>query len=302
MKVSVISINYNSIQVTLDMISSVLESEFSGEIEIIIIDNNSLNDDLSLLEGKYPNIKLIKLSKNIGFAGGNNVGIKASTGDYIFLLNNDTEVEKNTIETLVNVLVKDNGIGAISPKILYHKSPHIIQYAGGYKMNLFTLRAKHRGNMAVDKGQFDNEKSTAYTHGAAMLVPRTVIEKVGLMFEDYFLYYEELDWCQRILEFGYKLEFCGQVKVFHKESISVGKNSPSKIYYLNRNRILYARRNLSKINFFISSLYLFFVSFPKNSIALFFENKQLLTAYLKAISWNLKNYNINYKTKKYDLL
>ncbi|MDZ7845886.1 MAG: hypothetical protein U5L96_03410 [Owenweeksia sp.] len=127
------------------------------------------------------------------------------------------------------------------------------------------IRNQTRGWMEEDKGQYDQIAPTAYIHGAAMMISKKVLEEVGPMYEDYFLYYEELDWSERIRKAGYELLYRGHAKVYHKESVSTGVNSPLKLYYLNRNRLLFARRNFPPLNRLACYSYYFFavVRLPK---------------------------------------
>ena len=140
----------------------------------------------------------------------------------------------------------------------------IIQYAGFSKINLFTARNRQIGNGELDKGQYDLFSEVAYPHGAAMMVKREVIEKVGMMPELYFLYYEEFDWTESIKKGGYRIGYEPKAMVYHKESISIGKQNPLKIYYLNRNRIVFMKRNNSLFNFLLFLIYYTLIALPNN--------------------------------------
>jgi GT2 family glycosyltransferase len=284
--VSIITVNYNQATVTVELLKSLQNISYSN-IEVIVVDNASTENSNSVLEN-FPKIQYIKSSTNLGFAGGNNLGLKNAKGDYILFINNDVEVEPSFLEPLLNKMLTDSSIAAVSPKIKYFFNPNYIQYAGSFAVHPLTLRNGHRGTGELDYGQYNISQRTAYAHGACMLVSKNVIEKIGTMNEQFFLYYEEQDWCERINHFGYQIYFIPQSVVYHKESISTGKNSPLKTYYLSRNRILFARKNYRGLVFIISMLYLVFVSIPKNTVSLFFK-KQKLTAYFNGILWNLKN-------------
>lgn len=291
-KISIISVNYNQSAVTNQMLKSL--SKLSWEnVEIIIVDNGSFNEDYKKIDSFYDNVKIIYSAKNTGFAGGNNMGIKASTGDYILLLNNDTEVDSGFIEPMLQLFELNPQIGAISPKIKYFDHPEIIQYAGFSKINPFTLRMNAIGHKQKDSSAFNHANPTNFIHGCAVMVPREVIDRVGMMKEDYFLYYEEHDWSMAIKRAGYILYYQPGSVVYHKESVSVKKNSPLKIYFINRNRILFMRKNFNALIRLIATLYLLMVSIPRN-ILLFSvkKNHEYLRAYLDAILWN-----INHKTK-----
>lgn len=293
--VSIITINFNNPDLTCDLIYSIKQSDYKN-FEIIVIDNGSTKGNTFKIKKLFPDVNLIISKKNLGFSGGNNLGIENACGEYIFFLNNDTVIMPNSLRILVTKLQNNKSLGAVSPKIKYYYSPRIIQYAGSTPINTLTLRNKHLGNGIEDKGQFDNEHDTNYTHGAAMMFPKTIIEKVGKMPEIYFLYYEEIDWCEKIKSSGYKIRYIPTSVVYHKESMSTGKDSPLKVFYLNRNRILYARRNIKGIKLILSMIYLVLISIPKNTFTFLSDSKKL-KAYYQGLIWNITNrLNINYKT------
>jgi len=206
---------------------------------------------------KYPLI-FIQAGENLGFAGGNNIGIKYALAkndfEYIWFLNNDTVIEKDTLSKMVQKFesYKKEGkkVGILGSKLLYYDRPNIIQGIGGIYNKWFAV-AKHLGVFEEDKGQYDNEQildKIDYVIGASMLVSKEFIKEVGLMCEDYFLYFEELDWTLRGKEKGYQLGYCWQSKVYHKEGGSIGSSSKgsdkSEIadYYGLRNRILFTKK------------------------------------------------------------
>jgi GT2 family glycosyltransferase len=285
--VSIITINYNNTKLTCDLINSIKKNKYIN-YEILVIDNASKKGNPLVIKEKYPEIKLFLSPKNLGFAGGNNLGIKHAKGDYIFLLNNDTEIVPNTIGMLIQKLKNDLKLGAVSPKIKYYSNPNMIQYAGSTQINHLTLRNKHIGNRQVDKGQHDFERDTNYAHGAAMMIPRKVVEIIGPMPESYFLYYEEIDWCEKIKNAGYRIRYIPSSVVYHKESMSIGKESVLKTYYITRNRFLYARRNIKGWKFLFSMLYMLFISIPKNTICNL-QDLAKIKAYYSGLIWNLSN-------------
>lgn len=292
--ISIITINYKQSEVTNALLDSLKHITWS-EIEILIVDNNSGIEELEKLNIDDPKVKLIISSKNLGFAGGNNLGIKHARGKYLLFLNNDTEIEPGFMEPLVELIRSDRKIGMISPKLVYYHSDNksIIQYAGARKINLFTGRGSKTGFKAKDDGTYDDIRETNLPHGAAMLVPMHVIKEVGLMPEVYFLYYEEHDWAEMIKRASYKIYYCGKSKVYHKESVSVGKDNPLKIYYMNRNRIIFLRRNAGMFAFLSSFLFYTFISLPKNFI-LYMMNGQYKFArtLISAYFWNFTHFNV----------
>lgn len=287
--VSIVAVNYDHPEVTCDFIDSLHKITYPN-IEVIIVDNKSPNDNPAIIKEKYPNIILYESHINWGFAGGNNQGIMRAKGDYVLLLNNDTIVDPYFLEFLVEKLENNPKIGAVSPKIRFYYDPDIIQYAGFYPINRYTVRNAAVGYREKDTGQYDNDYQTAYAHGAAMMVPMRVIKEIGLMSYIFFLYYEEADWSYRIKKAGYQIWYVGSSLVYHKESVSTGKLSIMKTYYLNRNRLVFMRRNIWGKDFYLGILYQILVAIPKNILVLLLKFELgRVHAYLRALSWHLKN-------------
>jgi GT2 family glycosyltransferase len=287
--VSIISINFDHPEVTCRLLDSLKRITYR-RIEIIIVDNASPNDDPSVIPESFPDVHFIQSKENLGFAGGNNLGIRVANGKYILLLNNDTEVDPGFLEPLVAKFESDHSIGAASPKIKFFHTPDTLQFTGISPLNPYTIRNKGYGYGTKDTGQFDNDSLTNFIHGAAMMVPMEVIHKVGLMAECYFLYYEELDWGTRIKNAGYTLWYVYNSVVFHKESSSTGKMSPLKIYYMNRARLIYLRRNVKGFTFLVAIIYQLFISIPKNALKFLIKGEHgHFRAYNKSIMWHLKN-------------
>ena len=216
-------------------------------IEVIVVDNASTQDEATIIEQRYPQVTVIRSKENLGFAGGNNLGIQASHGKYLFFINNDTLLSPQTsdIRHLINRLESSPKIGMVCPKIKFAWGNNPIQYAGYTPLSKITLRNSAIGCGEEDHGQYDTANPTPYAHGAAMMVKREVIDKVGMMPECYFLYYEELDWSMMIRRAGYDIWYEPASTIYHKESQSTGQNSPLKSYYMTRNRLLFAKRNIS---------------------------------------------------------
>lgn len=297
-KVSVITINYNQSEVTIELLKSMQKLSYPS-IEIIVVDNASPSDNPDRIKELFPSVHLIKSKKNLGFAGGNNLGIKEASGDFLFFINNDTIVPENIIEPLVKRLQNNPEIGMVSPKIKFHWNPELIQYAGYTKMNPYTIRNFSIGYHQPDGPEFDNPGETESIHGAAMMVPLEVIKKAGLMPEIYFLYYEEQDWVQMVKRAGYKIFYEPKSYILHKESVSTGKNSPFKTYYIARNRLVYTRRNYSGLNLAISILYQIVIAAPKNILLYLFTFKmQHFKAYWRALGWNMVHYRSIHKNSQ----
>ena len=230
-----------------------------------MVDNASKEDEATLIEEQYPQVKVIRSQKNLGFAGGNNLGIQAAHGKYLFFLNNDTILSLQTsdirhqtsdIRHLVNRLKSSPKIGMVSPKIRFSWGTNPIQFAGYTPLSHITIRNQAIGCGEPDHGQYDTPHPTPYAHGAAMMIRREAIEKAGLMPECYFLYYEELDWSMMIRRVGYDIWYEPAFTVYHKESQTTGQQSPLRTYYITRNRLLFVKRNNLSATRFLSYIYL----------------------------------------------
>ena len=287
--VSIITVNYNQSEVTCAFIESLNKITYPN-FEVIVLDNNSTEDDPTVIKHRFPNIIFISNPINYGFAAGNNFGLMRAKGEYVMLLNNDIEVSVDFMEPLVEKLEKNKNIGAVSPKIKFYYEPNTIQYAGYTPFSNITMRNASIGYRQKDNGQYNLDRETAYAHGAAMMVPMRIVKEVGLMSYIFFLYYEEADWCARITNYGYSIHYVHNSYVLHKESVSTGKLSALKIYYLNRNRIVYMRRNIHGLEFYLSLGYQLFVAIPKNAFKFLVKGRIVLfSAYYIAIGWHLKN-------------
>ena len=243
-QISIITINYNGIKDTCALLNTIPHNEGT---EVIVVDNASHEDEASIIKQRYPNVTVIRSTQNLGFAGGNNLGIQAARGKYLFFINNDTEFPSGEWENVVKLSHRlesypENGVAC--PKIRFAWDNHPIQFAGYTPLSKVTIRNHAIGFGEDDLGQYDTPHTTPYAHGAAMLVKREAMEKVGLMPEDYFLYYEELDWSMMFRRAGFDIWYDPCCTIFHKESKTTGQNSPLRTYYITRNRLLFAHRNI----------------------------------------------------------
>ncbi len=288
--VSIITLNYNQAPVTMAFLESVKTLLYKN-FEILVCDMASgLNPETVFNPADYPNTRLLLSDKNLGFAGGNNWGIRQAKGDFIFIVNNDTELTPDIINVLLQPFSQNPSVGVVCPKIRYFADRRIIQYAGFRKMNPFTGRTSAIGDLEPDNGQYDIAGPTYGAHGCAMMVKRTVIEKTGMFPEKFFLYYEEWDWSARIQKAGYLIWYQPEAIIYHKESMSVGRENPLKAYYLTRNRILYMRRNSDPFHLIVFGLFFAFFALPK-AIFTYLKKGQRkhLKMFLKGIGYNLSH-------------
>jgi len=284
--VSIITVNFRDASITCALLDSLVHHDYPN-IEVIIVDNGSLEDKTEQFLQHFPTAKVIISKENRGFAGGNNLGMQVATGDYLFFVNNDTIFEDGLIQNCLDAFTTPD-IGVIAPKIKYFAYPNIIQYAGFTEVNPLTARNFTIGNKEKDNGQYDERKEVPYAHGAAMLLKREVVEKIGEMPDIYFLYYEELDWCVQIRRSGYKIMFEPTAVILHKESMSVGKMSALKTFYLTRNRILFMRRTAKWHHLILFSIFFSLITFPRWVVTYIIKKEwSHLKAFIRASLWNI---------------
>jgi GT2 family glycosyltransferase len=284
--ISIITLNWNTPDVTCEFLRSVKARNTYPNIEVIVVDNFSTIDPTSAFLDVYPDAKVIRNSANLGFSGGNNEGIRAAAGDYLFIVNNDTEFTAGLLEGLLDIFFHRNDAGMASPKFHYYFSPGTIEYAGYSAVNPFTGRNGMIGCREQDLGQYNSIRETHYVHGGGMMVSRRVVEEVGLMPEQYFLYYEEFDWSEQIKRRGYKIYYQPAALIYHKESMTTGKSSPLKTFYLTRNRIQFMYRNMPIGARLLFTCYFVLFTIPKNSLTFIFRGqKEHLRSFWKGIWW-----------------
>lgn len=256
-KISIVILNFNGNKDTIECLKSINKINHNGFIfNVIIIDNASdqefttQNSEFSLLQ-----LKIIRNKKNLGFSGGNNVGIKialSENSDYILLLNNDTIVDENLIYELLKVIESNDDIGIVVPKIYFskgsefHKNRYkenekgrVIWYAGGI-MDWKNVIGHHRGVDEVDLGQFNKKEETEFATGCCLLIKKEVLQKIGLLDEKYFLYYEDNDLSKRVKNAEYKIIYVPEAFLWHNNAGSTGgSGSNLQDYYITRNRMLF---------------------------------------------------------------
>lgn len=259
MKIVIIILNFNGKNDTLACLSSLSQlKKRDWEVETIIVDNASTDDSVPALKSKYPQATVIENIANIGFAEGNNVGIRFALkkgADFAFLLNNDTLLAAKTLETLVDAALAEKKGGIFGPKIYFSKGAethpdryktnelgNVLWYAGG-RLDWDNVIAYHRGVDEVDKGQYEEFVKTAFVSGCAMLVRREVFETVGFFDKRLFLYYEDVDLCMRARKKGYEVFYVPASYLWHKNAgSSGGSGSDLHVYYMTRNRLLIGMR------------------------------------------------------------
>ena len=242
-KVSIIVLTWNNYKDTKECLESLAKLEYPN-YEIIVVDNASIDGSEEKLKREFLQHIFIKNEENLGYAGGNNVGIKYAMenhADYVLLLNNDVIVDKRFLEPLVLIAQEDADIGVVGPKVYYYDKPNLINFAGS-RINFWKGSTPHIGSGEIDKGQYEEVKEEDYQDGCAILMKSEVINRIGLLDEKYFIYWEETDFCCRARQAGYKIMNVPQSKIWHKISSTMGRESPNSIYYSTRSRIIFMRK------------------------------------------------------------
>lgn len=239
-KVCIVILNYKKYQDTIECLESIYNSIYDN-YNVVVCDNNSPNESEKVIlnwkeKNKDKPFKYIQTKSNLGFAGGNNIGIRyalSQGADYIWLLNNDTVIEEYTLYNLVKKIESNDSIGVCGSRLLYYHDKKTVQGLAG-KYNKFTGIASH----------IIKEKDLcrlSYIIGASMLIKKEVILDIGLLSEDYFLYYEELDFAER-LKNKYKMDIALDSVVFHKEGSSIVSGSEFSFYYLFKNSLVFTKK------------------------------------------------------------
>jgi GT2 family glycosyltransferase len=295
--VSVIVVNYNGERFLKDCLSSLFEQTYS-DLEIMLVDNNSVDGSVRLVEQNFPLVKIIKNKENLGFAGGSNIGYQQSTGDFICILNNDTVLEKDTIEKLVQSFDEIENLGVVQPKLLLMGRENQLDSCGSFFTNTGFLY--HRGNYKNANLEKYNRSFPVYSvKGVCLLTRREVIEKVGLFDDDFFCFFEETDFCHRVWLAGYECWYYPKAVIHHALGGAALKQPSSFVQYHSfKNRLCSYLKNLSvkslvtvlpvylAINFVLGLVYL---------IKLDAENFLMI---YKAVFWNFKNIRKTLRKRK----
>lgn len=259
-KVSIILVNYNNYTDTIECIESLVNIEYEY-YNIIVVDNASDNNSYDILRSRFPDINIIKSNVNLGFAGGNNVGIKYALeqgADLVLLLNNDTIVEKDFLTYMVSTILEDENIGMVCCKIKYYSNKDKIWFAGG-NINWSRLNVKHIGQGEIDDGRFDMKKEINFATGCCLLIKKEVFEKVGLLSEEYFMYFEDVDLCVKVVDAGYKVIYEPKAVIYHKVGFSCGgEESEFALRWGNRNRIIFMKKYKKKFGKSYCGIILYF--------------------------------------------
>ncbi len=258
MKIAIIVLNWNGkeyISKSLDMLKKLDTSDY--QVEVVVVDNNSTDGSVKLIKTQYPKFHLIENRENLGYAGGNNVGIRFALengAEWIWIVNPDVLVDPQALNELLKVATKYPRAGVLGPKIYfapgyefekerYKKSElgKVLWFAGG-RIDWDNVIAQHLGVNEVDHGQLDRLSQTDFVTGAALLLNAQMLKEIGLLDPKYFLYYEENDLCQRAVKNNWELWYVPTSVVWHANAQATTAGSTKVDYYTTRNRLLFGLR------------------------------------------------------------
>jgi GT2 family glycosyltransferase len=264
-KVFVLILSYNGKKWLEECLPSVLAMDYPN-YEVVVIDNGSSDGTAEYLESEFPEIQTVAINPNVGYARGFNAGIEyAAThgAEYFLIMNNDTVIDPNAVTELVRTAGKSKDVGFVSGKVYYHKDPLRLQTAGRLNDKL-TLVGKHVGFGEYDVGQYDEEREYDFVDDVFLLVKKEVYERIGGYDENFFLHWEETDWCVRARRAGFRILYTPHAKIWHKGMLTtVDGITPLAFFYLTRNQIPFMWRNAKRSQFMVFALFLLFKKSPR---------------------------------------
>lgn len=239
MKASVIVLSWNGMDYLQDCLDALLAQDFA-DLELIVVDNASTDGSADFVASHYPDVRLLRNERNLGFAAGNNRGLRAATGDVVVLLNQDTVVQPGWLTALVQALASDPRRGIVGGKALYPDGR--IQHAGGYVDA--QGNGAHYGYRQKDEGQFEQVREVDFVTGAALAISRAALAAVGDLDEGFGLaYWEDVDWCYRVRAAGFQVVYVPQAVLIHKEASMAARVSHEGMYELQRNRLRFVLKH-----------------------------------------------------------
>lgn len=284
-RVIIIILNWNGKDITADCLGSLCAVTYPN-FGILLVDNGSEDGSVAFLRERFPGLEVIENGSNLGFAEGNNVGIRRvleKGADYVLLLNNDTIVDPGFLDGLVRAAGTDGNIGFAGPKTYFYDHngrKDIISFAGGL-LDMWRGKSIHIGEKCEDRGQFDNNRNVDYVEGSCMLARTDMVRKIGMMDPAYFAYWEETDWCVRAAKAGYRSVYVPSSRIWHR--VNASSIGSSNIYYLTRNRLWFMRKYARPTQFITFLVFFTGYFLEMNRHFLFHRNTNGLKALYKGL-------------------
>jgi hypothetical protein len=248
-KVFIVIINWNQHEDAIECVESVKGLDYDN-FEIVVVDNASRESSVKMIRGRFPDLRIIENSENLGYAGGNNIGIRYAldkSADYVLILNSDIVLDRYALKNLISVAQQDKDAGIFAPKVYYYDRRSIINSLGT-SINWFRLRPNLGECGQEDYGQFNKAEQKDVLVGCALLIKKTTFEKIGFFNENYFAFHEDADLCLRNIKCGGKNLTVPGAVAYHKVAGSVKEHRPLVNYYTIRNFLYLARDNASSLN------------------------------------------------------
>lgn len=258
-KVSILVINFNGGKKVIRCLKSIKKLDYPF-YEIMVIDNNSTDGSKKEIKKKFKEVKLVENKENFGSVKAHNQGFNFAKGEFILGLDDDAVVSPDLLKNLVNVALSDNKIGIVVPKVYYYKTPKVFN-STGFFLHPRTGKMKDLGIGKEDVGQLDFQREVDYVPSAIILIKKEVISIVGGMNEDYFIYYEDSDFCSRVRKKGYKIIYTPSAKAWH-DCKTQAELSPFRIYHYTKGKTFFMNQNSSLLNRSLFILFHLFIYSP----------------------------------------
>lgn len=299
--VSIVVLSYNGVEYLEDSLSSLFGQTYKN-IEIILVDNNSADNSVEYASKHFPTVRIIKNEKNLGLTGGNNAGIKAAKGKYVAFFNNDAVADPKWMEELVDVIEQDEKVGFVSGKIYDFSNKKKLQFAGSKAELSYRLHMELTGAGEIDNGAYDELSTIDFAHGCALLTRKDLMMNIGLQDEDFFIYFDEIDYTLRAKKLGFKSIYVPKAIVYHKHEPKSDVLTPFEHYYLSRNLVMLYFKH-AETRFLIPFLFLRLIAMPTDMLKqyLTYRDIRLPVIYLKATLWWLTHLPMLMKKRRESL-
>lgn len=301
-KVIVLVLSYNGKSLLDDSLSSYLRNDYRN-FSVCVIDNGSNDDTEKYVNEKYPEVYVLRLEKNLGYSGGFNEGLKYAFGlkkvDYVLITNNDVLADEKAISALVDTAEKKTDAGFITGKVYYYDNPEVLQTVGKNEHPLL-WNGSHIGNKEVDKGQYDEVAERFFADDIYTLVKKTLYDEIGGYDTMFQFQSEEYDWQARAKEAGFKIYYTPYAKIWHKDSMTIGKVSAFKAYYDARNPMLVILKHKPADFFRKFFWWQFRIGTIKTSLVYLKQLKigisiKTWQGFFSALFWGIKNKKITFR-------